>query len=243
MFAHLTRADLARIERDAPAQLAARFTTDATDHPRRADPRGERHRRRGDGRRADRLDALSRLAAQPDRGGALSACRRADRAHRQAGPPRLGRDAGADGRDLRAAERELRAGPHRARLSTGSSRDGTRRGRLRRALSGAAAHEPGALAGRSGAGGAWRWRGRAGDRLRRLAGRDRHADRRQFHRLRRRAADRLTPAARAWLAERGLAGGPCRACPRVRGHRRAAAHRRRTRGDVAAGWPRTPGIR
>jgi ATP-binding cassette, subfamily B, bacterial MsbA len=29
MFAHLARADLARIERDAPAQLAARFTTDA----------------------------------------------------------------------------------------------------------------------------------------------------------------------------------------------------------------------
>ncbi|HEY7581762.1 MAG TPA: ABC transporter ATP-binding protein [Acetobacteraceae bacterium] len=30
MFAHLVRADLARLERDAPAQLAARFTTDAT---------------------------------------------------------------------------------------------------------------------------------------------------------------------------------------------------------------------
>ena len=30
MFAHLTRADLARVEREAPAQLAARFTTDAT---------------------------------------------------------------------------------------------------------------------------------------------------------------------------------------------------------------------
>jgi subfamily B ATP-binding cassette protein MsbA len=30
MFAHLARADLARIEREAPAQLAARFTTDAT---------------------------------------------------------------------------------------------------------------------------------------------------------------------------------------------------------------------
>ena len=29
MFAHLARADLARIERDAPAQIAARFTTDA----------------------------------------------------------------------------------------------------------------------------------------------------------------------------------------------------------------------
>ncbi len=29
LFAHLARADLARIERDAPAQLAARFTTDA----------------------------------------------------------------------------------------------------------------------------------------------------------------------------------------------------------------------
>src|SRR5271165_4416403 len=29
MFAHLTRADLARIEREAPAQLAAHFTTDA----------------------------------------------------------------------------------------------------------------------------------------------------------------------------------------------------------------------
>ena len=29
MFAHLTRADLARMEREAPAQLAARFTTDA----------------------------------------------------------------------------------------------------------------------------------------------------------------------------------------------------------------------
>jgi subfamily B ATP-binding cassette protein MsbA len=30
MFAHLTEADLARIEREAPAQLSARFTTDAT---------------------------------------------------------------------------------------------------------------------------------------------------------------------------------------------------------------------
>jgi subfamily B ATP-binding cassette protein MsbA len=30
MFGHLARADLARIERDAPAQIAARFTTDAT---------------------------------------------------------------------------------------------------------------------------------------------------------------------------------------------------------------------
>ncbi len=30
MFAHLTNADLARVEREAPAQLAARFTTDAT---------------------------------------------------------------------------------------------------------------------------------------------------------------------------------------------------------------------
>jgi subfamily B ATP-binding cassette protein MsbA len=29
MFAHLTRADLARVEREAPAQLAARFTTDS----------------------------------------------------------------------------------------------------------------------------------------------------------------------------------------------------------------------
>ena len=29
MFAHLTRADLARVEREAPAQLASRFTTDA----------------------------------------------------------------------------------------------------------------------------------------------------------------------------------------------------------------------
>jgi subfamily B ATP-binding cassette protein MsbA len=30
MFSHLARADLARLEREAPAQLAARFTTDAT---------------------------------------------------------------------------------------------------------------------------------------------------------------------------------------------------------------------
>jgi ATP-binding cassette, subfamily B, bacterial MsbA len=30
MFSHLARADLARVEREAPAQLAARFTTDAT---------------------------------------------------------------------------------------------------------------------------------------------------------------------------------------------------------------------
>src|ERR1700760_2754469 len=30
MFAHLARADLAQLEREAPAQLAARFTTDAT---------------------------------------------------------------------------------------------------------------------------------------------------------------------------------------------------------------------
>src|SRR5579872_6619684 len=30
MFSHLAHADLARLEREAPAQLAARFTTDAT---------------------------------------------------------------------------------------------------------------------------------------------------------------------------------------------------------------------
>src|SRR5579872_4406721 len=30
MFAHLIRSDLSRLEREAPAQLAARFTTDAT---------------------------------------------------------------------------------------------------------------------------------------------------------------------------------------------------------------------
>lgn len=30
MFSHLVRSDLARMEREAPAQLAARFTTDAT---------------------------------------------------------------------------------------------------------------------------------------------------------------------------------------------------------------------
>ena len=45
MFAHLTTADLSRVEREAPAQLAARFTTDAaiirealTPRHRRASP-------------------------------------------------------------------------------------------------------------------------------------------------------------------------------------------------------------
>ena len=73
MFAHLARADLARLEREAPAQLAARFTTDATIIRDCADPRGERHRRCGHGGRAGRLDAVSRLAAQPDRRGDVSA--------------------------------------------------------------------------------------------------------------------------------------------------------------------------
>ena len=93
------------------------------DHPRCAHPHGQRHRRCGHGDRAGRLDAVSRLAAERDRRGAVSARRGADPAHRQAHPPRLGRHAGAPGRDRRDAERELRPGADGARLSAGGGGD------------------------------------------------------------------------------------------------------------------------
>ena len=90
MFAHLARADLARLEREAPAQLAARFTTDATiirDALTRAVNGIADVGHRG---RAGRLDAVSRLAAEPDRRGAVSAGGGADPAHRHgaSGAPR-----------------------------------------------------------------------------------------------------------------------------------------------------------
>ena len=91
MFAHLARADLARMEREAPAQLAARFTTDATiirDALTRA-VNGIADAVTVIGLVA--LDAVSRLAAERDRRGAVSAGRVADPAHRQAYPSRLGR--------------------------------------------------------------------------------------------------------------------------------------------------------
>ena len=112
------------------------------DHPRGADPRGQRRRATPSPCRPGRLDALSRLAAVPDRRGDVPARRRADPAHRQARPPRLGRDAGADGRDRGAAERELRPGPHGARLPAGGARDARApTAAFGRALPRAAAHD------------------------------------------------------------------------------------------------------
>ena len=211
MFAHLVHADLARLEREAPAQLAARFTTDAADHPRGADPRGQRRRRCGDGRRADRLDAVSGLAAQPDRGGAVSAwprCRSSASASACAAPRAACRR--RMGEAAAHAERELRPGAHRARLSAGGDGDAPRRDGVRqlyralmRMTKSRARVEPvlevlggvavAAVLGFAG------WRAAIGST---------HSW--QFHRLRRRAADRRAAAARARLVELGVAGGPGR---------------------------------
>ena len=126
MFAHLARADLARLEREAPAQLAARFTTDATiirDALTRA-VNGI----------ADAVTVVGLVASMLYLDWLLSLIAAAMyplaavpiQTHRQAHPPRVGRHAGADGRDRGDAERELRPGPHGARLSPGGGGDAAR---------------------------------------------------------------------------------------------------------------------
>ncbi len=130
------------------------------DHPRGADPRGQRRRRRDHRGRPGRQHDLPELAAVADRRRDVSAGDPADRAHRPARPPSLGRHAGARGRDRRPAERKLRPGPHRPRLPPGGRRNPPRRGRLRPALQIPAADDQKPLPRRTGAGGPGRRRGR-----------------------------------------------------------------------------------
>ena len=217
MFAHLVRADLARLEREAPAAARRPLHHRRRHHPRGADPRGQRHRRRGDRRRPGRLDALSGLGAEPDRGGALPARRAADPAHRQARAPRLGRHAGAHGRDRGAAERELRPGPHRARLPAGGRRRQRRaNAAFERAVPRAAAHDAQPRPRRPDAGSAGRRRGgrwcSASPAGARRVGAGTLGNFTGFV-----AALLLAsqPAARARLAERRAAGRAGRAGPRV----------------------------
>ena len=127
MFAHLIRADVARIEREAPAQLAARFTTDAVTI-REAMIRAVNAL-------GDSVTVVSLVVAMIYMDWELSliaallypVAARADPAHRQAGATRLRRHAGADRRHRRPAQRELRAGAHRARVSSGAGRGAARR--------------------------------------------------------------------------------------------------------------------
>ena len=215
MFAHLAHADLAQLEREAPAQLAARFTTDATiirDALTRA-VNGV----------ADVVTVVGLVASMLYLDWLLSLIAAAlyplaavpIQTHRPADPPCLGRHAGAHGRDRGDAERELRAGPHGARLPAGGAetlRAETAFAQLYRALmrmtKGRARVDPvlevlggAAVAAVIGFAG---WRAAITSQTHR-----------QLHRLRRRAADRRAAAARAGVAERGAAGGPGRARARV----------------------------
>ena len=90
MFAHLTHADLARVEREAPASLASRFTTDAATIREALTRAVNGVGRCGDHRRTGRLDDLLGLGAQPDRRGAAirsPRCRSSASAGASAAPP------------------------------------------------------------------------------------------------------------------------------------------------------------
>ena len=231
MFAHLTRADLARLEREAPAQLAARFTTDAATIR-------EALTRAVNGV-ADAVTVvglvgsmlyldwlLSLIAAALYPLAAVPIQRIGKRVRRASGgmQERMGETAAllnesfAQARTVRAYRLEAaetqRAEAAFAELYRALLRMTRSRARIDPVL--------------EVLGGA---RGRGGDRLRRLARRGRRPHDRQFHRLRRRAADRRAAAARAGLAERRVAGGAGRAGPGVRRDRRAAdaSSTRRTR--------------
>ncbi len=203
MFAHLTRADLARLEREAPAQLAAHFTTDAATIR-------EALTRAVNGV-ADVVTVIGLVGSMIYLNWLLSLIAAALYPLAIMPIERIGRRVRkASGgmqetrrRNRRAAERELRPGPHRPRLPPGSQREPPRRGRIPEALQVAAADDQEPLAGGTGAGGPRRRRGGRGHRLRGLARRGQRPCPGRFHRLRGRAADRRPPAARAWLAERG----------------------------------------
>ena len=142
MFAHLVHADLARLEREAPAQLAARFTTDAT-------VIREALTRAVNGI-ADAVTVIGLVASMLYLDWVLSLIAAA--LYPLAAVPiqrigkRVRRASGGmqetHGRDRRAAERKLRPGPHGARLPAGGDRDAAGRGRLHRAVPCAAAHDP-----------------------------------------------------------------------------------------------------
>ena len=126
MFAHLTRADLARLEREAPAQLAARFTTDAT-IIREALTRAVNGI-------ADAVTVIGLIGSMLYLDWLL--CLIAAVLYPLAAVPiqrigkRVRRASGGmqetHGRNRRDAEREFRPGAHRAGLSAGGSRDAAR---------------------------------------------------------------------------------------------------------------------
>ena len=78
MFAHLTEADLARVERESPAQTRRPLHHRRCHHPRGAHPRDRRRGQRDHRARPDRLDAVAGLGAEPDRRLPVSARRPAD---------------------------------------------------------------------------------------------------------------------------------------------------------------------
>ncbi len=216
MFAHLAHADLARLEREAPAQLAARFTTDATiirDALTRA-VNGVADVVTVIGLVGSMLYLdwlLSLIAAALYPLAAVPIQRIGKRIRRASGgmQERMGETAAllnesfAQARTVRAYRLEA-AETHRAEDAFAQ----LYRALLRMTKS--------RIPRRSGAGSPGRRRGRRRHRLRRLARRDRLADDRQLHRLRRRPADRLASAARPGLAECRAAGRPGRPGARVR---------------------------
>ena len=241
MFAHLTRADLARLEREAPAQLAAHFTTDAATIR-------EALTRAVNGV-ADVVTVIGLVGSMIYLNWLLSLIAAAMYPLAIMPIERIGKRVrkASGGMQERVGETAallneiLRPGPHGPRLSPGSQRNPPRRGRLPAALQIPAADDQKPLPRRAGAGGAgWRRR-RRGHRLRGLARRRQRPRAGRFHRLRRRPADRRPAAARAGIVERGVAGRAGGAGAGLRHHRRAADHqgrpeRRRRCPPAAATW-------
>ena len=237
MFAHLTRADLARVEREAPAQLVARFTTDAS-IVREALTRAVNSL-------TDAITVLGLIASMLYMNWALSVV--AALLYPLAAVPiqrmgkRIRRASGSMqermGETRHHAAREFRPGTDGAGLSSGNGRDRASPGGVRRAVSRAGAHGARSRTGRSVARGAGRHDGRRGDRLRGLAFGHGQRNRGRVHRFRHSAADGVAAPAGARFAERRRAGGDGRPAARVRRARRASLHRRAARRDPLPAGP------
>ena len=214
LFAHLSHADLAQVEREAPAALATRFTTDAT-LIREALTRAVNGLKDGVtvlGLVVSMLYldwVLSAIAAALYPLAALPIQRLGKRIRRASGgmQERTGETAALLHESF-AQARTVRA--YRLEAAEGARADAafaTLYRALMRMTRSRARVDP--LAG-----GAGRHRHRRGDRLRRLAlGGGRRRRRRRLHGLRRLPADGVAAAAGAGLAERRLAGRACPACP------------------------------
>ena len=235
MFAHLARADLAWLEREAPAQLAARFTTDATiirDALTRA-VNGIADAVTVVGLVASMLYLdwlLSLIAAAMYPLAAVPIQNIGRRIRRASGgmQERMGEAAAmlnesfAQARTVRAyrleASETRRAESAFAQLYRALMRMAKGRARVDPVLEVLGGAAVAAVIGFAG------WRAAIS-----------FADDRQLHRLRRRVADRRATAARARLAERGVAGRAGRADARLHRGGRTAAHRRCAgRGGTAA---------